>query len=405
MMPEPGNKSDRTLSILLIGGTGTISFDVLKHSLEAGHKVYILNRGRTKVPLPDGVLCLHGDVRALKGDGQELLGDLHFDVVIDFISFSVSDLSQSLRLFGNRCRQFIFISSVGAYDRRHVQGRLDESCPATGNPVWQYSVDKAACEDFLKHYQFPAGTFYTIVRPAVTYGDTRIPYGIMPAYGCHWTFLGRMLAGKPVFVWDHGKATATVMHTLDFARAFIGLFGNPRAENETFNLCGDEEVAWKDMLSQLAAILKCECRIVDVPSEYAEKAMPQIRGILLGDRALNASYSNQKIKQVCPDFRISMDLRHGLERTIDYYREHQFLKGIDYHWDGMIDRMLACYLKKYDPDSPMLSKLVFYDYLGTATLKDRFSYLRSRYIPYRIQYAYESLMRAFWRMENRLFRR
>ncbi len=404
-MADMENKRDQALSVLLIGGTGTISFDILKCSLASGHKVYVLNRGRTKVSLPDGVVFLQGDVRALKDGGQELLGDLLFDVVIDFISYSVNNLSRTLRLFENRCRQFIFISSVGAYDRRHVEGKLDESFPATGNPVWNYSVNKAACETFLRSYRLPAGVHYTIVRPAVTYGDTRIPYGIMPAYGYHWTLVGRLLSGKPVFMWDHGKASATVMHTVDFARAFVGLFGNPRAENETFNLCGDEEFTWSDILSLLAATLKCECRVVDVPSEYAGKAMPQIQEILLGDRALDACYSNQKIKQVCPDFHITIDLRHGLEKTVAYYREHQFLKGIDYYWDGLIDKMLASYLKKYVPDSPMLSRLVFYDYLGSATLKDRLSYFCSRYAPYWIQYCSELLIRIFRRIRNRFFRR
>ena len=389
------DRSIRALTILLIGGTGTISFDVLKYSLEVGHSVYVLNRGRTKVNLPDGVIYLQGDVRTLKEEGLELLGNLHFDVVIDFISYSVNNLSRTLRLFGKRCHQFIFISSVGAYDRRFVKGKLDESFPATGNPVWHYSVNKAACEDFLRNYQLPAGTHYTIVRPAVTYGDTRIPYGIMPAYGYHW----------PVFVWDHGKASATVMHTIDFARTFVGLFGNPLAVNETFNLCGDEEITWRDMLSLLAAILKCECRIVDIPSEYAGKAMPPIQDILLGDRALNASYSNQKMKQVCPDFHITIDLRHGLEKTIAYYREHQFLKGIDYYWDGMMDKMLASYLKKYLSDSPLLSKLIFHDYLGTATLKDRFLYHFSRYLPYKMQYCGVLMMRIVRKIWNGLFRR
>ena len=85
-MSDMENKRTQALSVLLIGGTGTISFDILKCSLSAGHKVYMLNRGRTKVSLPDGVVFLQGDVRTLKNDGQELLGDLRFDVVIDFIS-------------------------------------------------------------------------------------------------------------------------------------------------------------------------------------------------------------------------------------------------------------------------------------------------------------------------------
>jgi hypothetical protein len=40
------------------------------------------------------------------------------------------------------------------------------------NPGWQYATDKIACEDILRRETgFPS----TIVRPAHTYGETRIP--------------------------------------------------------------------------------------------------------------------------------------------------------------------------------------------------------------------------------------
>lgn len=393
------------LRILLIGGTGTIGSDVLVRSIEKGHKTYVLNRGRTKKSLPEGALFLQGDIRTLEDNVHAVLGELQFDVVVDFLSYSVSDLSRTLRVFEKRCRQLIFISSVGAYDRRNVQVKLKEDMPATGNPVWEYSVNKAACENFLKTYRFPDDVSYTIVRPAITYGDTRIPYGIMPSYSYHWTFAGRILAGKPIFLWDQGKALATIMHTKDFACALVDLFGNPKAKNEIFNICGDEPLSWNKILSIVGNVLKCEPLIVDIPSEYAAQAMPTIRGILLGDRALNACYDNHKLKEACPSFSTSISISEGVARTVKYYREHHFLKGIDYQWDAMMDRLIAGYLLKKNPKTPLLSKLVFFDYLGNATCRDRFLYFVYRYMPSHIQKTTDVISRACRKVRRLLTRK
>jgi hypothetical protein len=63
-----------TLSVLYIGGTGQISLPCVEASVAAGHKVTVLNRGKTSVPLPKGVATLVGDMNAAAyGD----LGDPH----------------------------------------------------------------------------------------------------------------------------------------------------------------------------------------------------------------------------------------------------------------------------------------------------------------------------------------
>ena len=53
-----------TLSVLYIGGTGQISLPCVEASAAAGHKVTVLNRGKTTVPLPAGVETLVGDMGA-----------------------------------------------------------------------------------------------------------------------------------------------------------------------------------------------------------------------------------------------------------------------------------------------------------------------------------------------------
>ena len=70
-----------TLSVLYIGGTGQISLPCVEASAAAGHKVTVLNRGKTSVPLPKGVEALVGD---MNDNTYGTLGDRHFDVVAQF---------------------------------------------------------------------------------------------------------------------------------------------------------------------------------------------------------------------------------------------------------------------------------------------------------------------------------
>ena len=58
---------------------------------------------------------------------------------------------------------------------------------------------------------------YTVIRPCVTYGDTRIPYGISPQYGYHWTLAARILNNKPIIRWNGGINRCNMMRVEDFA--------------------------------------------------------------------------------------------------------------------------------------------------------------------------------------------
>ena len=136
------------------------------------------------------------------------------------------------------------------------------------NPVWKYSVDKWASELKLKELLKDTDVNYTIIRPCVTYGDTRIPYGIMPPYGYHWTLCARILAGKPVIIWNGGNNRCNMTRVEDFAVGVVGLIGNPKAYNEAFNVCGDEFPQQGEVLDYIAEIVNHSVKRIDIDVEF-----------------------------------------------------------------------------------------------------------------------------------------
>ena len=65
----------------------------------------------------------------------------------------------------------------------------------------------------------------TVVRPSHTY-DTIVPVAVGSS---DYTIIDRIRRGKPVIVHGEGTSLWTLTHADDFARAFIGLCGNPRS--------------------------------------------------------------------------------------------------------------------------------------------------------------------------------
>ena len=57
------NRNDNRVKVLFIGGTGIISSACSALALEKGLDLYLLNRGRSSRPVPEGARVLNGDIR------------------------------------------------------------------------------------------------------------------------------------------------------------------------------------------------------------------------------------------------------------------------------------------------------------------------------------------------------
>lgn len=364
------------MNILLIGGTGVLSTDIMNLCIKRGFDVYIINRGNRRKNLNKKAVFIQANIRNSQAV-TEKIRDLNFDIVIDFISYEKWQLENSLSIFQNKCMQFMFISSVAVYDRGVTKDPINESS-LMPNPIWDYSKNKLLCENYLIMKCNELGINYTIVRPSITYGNTRIPYGIMPSYGWHWTLIARIQNNKPIIIWDGGETICTITHTLDFAKGVVGLLNNPKSYNESFHIVGDNRYTWNEVLFTISDIVGKEHIPIDIPSEFISAKIPYLKGILIGDRAIDARYDNNKIKIAVPDFSCDIDLKTGISHAIKYYKKNNFLKGIDYKWDAEMDRLIYCYYKKTNPKKLKELNLKYINYLGTFQ-KDKWKYLMNRY--------------------------
>lgn len=358
------------MEILLIGGTGVLSSAVTTEAIRKGIKVTMINRGNHKIP--DGVTLLKANKNDLKKIEQILRGRM-FDAVCDFLIYSVKEIEQSYRFYSKYCRQYIFISSCAVTDRR-IGGILDENTPKV-IPIWNYSVQKWNCEELITKLSSEIGVPVTIVRPSITYGDTRIPYGISPQYRYHWTLCARVLAGKPIIRWNDGINKSNMTRVEDFAVGFVGLLGNEKSYGEAYAIVGTETPSFNDVLDVISDYLGKEVRTIDVTSEFYAKEVPNRAGEILGGRSIDAIFSPKKIMSVVPNFKQTIFLKEGLRKTLDAYKSQNYQLGIDWNFDAQCDRVIAdwCKLKDICTDGMNLG---FVDYLGTATNQDKKTYYK-----------------------------
>lgn len=362
------------MKLLIIGGTGLLSGAVVKEALRKGIEVTIVNRGRKSKVVPEGVNVIIADYRN-KEVMQIAMQGQHFDAVIDFICYRKEHIEYSLSLLAEFCNQYIFVSSACVYNYA-IPGVKTEDDEKVFKE-WNYSVNKWNCETYLMEVAKKMHVNYTIIRPCITYGDTRIPYGIAPPYGYHWTLIGRILAGKPLIRWNEGNTKWNMMRVEDFVVGVVGLIGNEKAYNQAYNISGDYAYSWNDVIDCLEGMIQKKAAFYDVTSDEYATISPESRGRILG-RSYDLICSNEKIKQLVPDFKTKYNLQKGLEKTINSYKDNKYFKGIDYMFDGDFDRIIrkSC---KIHGIAPNQYNLGFVDYLGNATFKDKLIYHGSSY--------------------------
>jgi nucleoside-diphosphate-sugar epimerase len=152
----------------------------------------------------------------------------------------------------------------------------------------------------------------------------------------------RMLSGKPVIVAGDGSSLWTLTRSEDFAKPFVGLFGNPAAIGEDFHITSDSGFTWDAIYSTIGRALGVETNIVHVPSDVLVRYNPNWQGPLFGDKTLTTLFDNTKIKRVVGDFHCETDLEVVLAEPIRFLKQRLGAKvAVDTQFDALTDRIVA----------------------------------------------------------------
>lgn len=324
------------MKALFIGGTGTISTDVVALAQQRGWEVTLLNRGSKKIP--EGIRSIVADINDERAVTKAIEYE-SYDVVAQFIAYTAADVERDIRLFQNKTGQYIFISSASAYQKPLADYRITESTPLA-NPYWQYSRNKIEAEEVLMSAYRTSRFPVTIVRPSHTYNGTKPPVCVHGNKG-NWQILKRILDGKPVIIPGDGTSLWTLTHSKDFAKGYVGLMANPHAIGNAFHITTDESMTWNQIYQTIAEALGKPLNALHVASDFlaAHGENYDFRGELLGDKASVVVFDNSKIKRLVPDFICTISMAEGLRQAVHYMLAHPESQTPDWDFDSWCDRI------------------------------------------------------------------
>lgn len=327
------------MKILFIGGTGNISMASSVRAIEKGMDLYILTRG-TSLNTPKGAHVIKSDINDVQ-NVRKLLADHYFDVVVNWIAFEPEDIKRDYELFKDKTDQYVFISSASCYQKPPSHPVITESTPLI-NPFWSYSRNKIACEDQLLALYRGVGFPITIVRPSLTY-ETVIP---VPIGGwTDYTIIDRIKKGKKIIIHGDGTSLWTITHSRDFAIGFVGLLGHQQAIGQSFHITSDELLTWNQIYDAVALAAGRPAEKVYIPSDYLGKFSPDLKGSLLGDKAVSTIFDNSKIKRFVPEFQANIRFKEGIKKTVSWFEsdnERMILNPIQ---NELMDTIIRSYTR------------------------------------------------------------
>ncbi|WP_020579636.1 SDR family oxidoreductase [Actinopolymorpha alba] len=323
-----------SLKVLFIGGTGIISSACADRAVSAGIDLTILNRGTTSIrTVPADAELVRADIRDADSV-RSALGDREFDVVVNFVAYTADQVQADVDMFTGRTGQYVFISSASAYQTPPARLPIVESTPLR-NPHWEYSRNKIACEDLLVAAYRSAGFPATIVRPSHTYDRTAIP--LLGG----WTDIDRMRRGRPVVVHGDGTSLWALTHHADFAKAFVGLLGQPKAVGDSFHITSDEVLTWNEIYTALATAAGAKPQLTHVSSDSIVAAEANFEGALLGDKAHSVIFDNSKVKALVPDYVATIPFAAGAREIIEWYDAHPERQTVNDSLNATFDKLIA----------------------------------------------------------------
>jgi len=332
------------MKILILGGVGITSSEVTKLALKKGWDVTLYNHGSNMSFKELGAKYILGDFRD-KDDVREKLKGQTFDVVADFFAFAPEHVMSDYELFRGITKQYIFISTCMVYEKPLRNHIIREDTPRNNIYSVGYGISKRNCEDFLMEKFCTEGFPVTIIRPSHTYwtGEVIVP---MSTAKTQWTYLDRMLKGKPTIVHGDGTSLWTVTHNTDFAKGVVGLMGNTRAIGHAFHITSDWSPNWNNIIRNYGHALGVEPEMIHIPSEFIEKHYYKnnnSRHYLIADKAESVVFDNSKIKSFVPTYNCEIQHHEGARMCVEYYLSHPELQIVDEEYNEAIDAFIAGY--------------------------------------------------------------
>ena len=312
--------------VLVTGGAGFISSNLIRHLLEATpHEVVCIDAltyaGNLEI-LADvmshpRLAFVHGDIRD-SGLVRELVEGV--DVIVnaaaeshveksieDGASEFVTTNVEGTQILLDAIRQtpverFILVSSSEVYGTADY-APMDEEHPL--NPRPPYAATKAGADRLAYSYYVTYGLPIVIVRPFNNYGPRQHPEKVVPR------FITQALADEPLTIHGDGHASRDWLYVGDDAEAIEAIVEAPIDDiaGEVLNIATGVDISVADIAGLVLEVLGKPADLV----RYVDERLGQV------DRHIGSTDKTAKLV----GWQAQTSFTEGLERTVAWYRENE----------------------------------------------------------------------------------
>jgi len=332
----------RSKKVLLLGGTGAMGVYLSPKLVERGYEVYVTTRKQ--------LVSSQEHIHYITGNAKEwdfLSGVLEekFDVVVDFMIYQTKQFEERFEKMLESTQHYVFLSSYRVYGDNEGHP-IKETSPrlldSVNDPKYlatdEYGLTKARQENILLG---ATRKNWTILRPAITYSQTRFQLGTMEAN----EFLYRGLAGKNIiFPKQMLEKEATMSWAGDIAEMIVRIILNEKAMGEIFTVSTSEHHKWKEILEYYVNILGLKVTYVDL-DDYRD-VFPRPWQIKY-DRMLDRVIDNSKILEITGMKQEEMMLLYdGLKMELEQFVKNPVYAKVNPEAEKKMDALTTSKYKK-----------------------------------------------------------
>ncbi|WOG02683.1 NAD-dependent epimerase/dehydratase family protein [Segatella copri] len=325
--------------ILILGGTGAMGTHLVSLFENTDNEVWVTSR--SKRADKHNVKYFQGnahDVNFLKKVLNQPV-----DIIVDFMIYTTLEFKNRVNFLLASCKQYVYLSSARVYSNENEiiteeTPRLLDVCK---DKVYletdEYALTKARQEDVLK---INDKKNWTIIRPYVTYSETRLQLGVMEKED--WLY--RALHGRSiVFSKDIASKVTTLTYGFDVARGIAAIIGKTDALGEIFHITAKSK-SWKEILAIYLSVIekktgsKPKVFFLD-KNERLSYRKPNISiWQVLVDRLYNRRFDNSKIANYI-DIDTFLQVEEGLMKSLEYFIDHPNFKFINWRSEAYYDML------------------------------------------------------------------
>ncbi len=355
------------MKILILGGTGAMGVSLVEFLARNGSEVVVTSRKQHQNKK---------NITYIKGNAHnmEFLGELlkeNFDVIVDFMIYTLEELQERKDLLLSSTQQYLFLSSSRVYAESNepieeVSPRLLDVC---NDDVYlktsEYALAKAREEDVLINSNYKN---WTIIRPYITYSNIRLQLGVLEKE----LWLYRALRGKSiVFSNELAKRFTTMTYGYDVSKVMVKLIGNSKALGECINITTSETCQWSDILNIYLDVIeevtnhRPKIKLIDFESGITTLLKNEYQ--YRYDRLFNRSFNIKKVDMICDEKIDYCELKNGLEKCLrEFILGNRSFGKINWKFEAYADCICGERTKLKEID----------------TFKNKLKYFVCRYTPY-----------------------